>query len=46
MVCNTREVKMVEGKILGLLEDAEGAGQFADLSMEDCTDGAMDMDEV
>jgi hypothetical protein len=36
----------VENKILGLLEDAEGAGRFADLSMEDCTDGAMDMDEV
>jgi hypothetical protein len=36
----------VENKILGLLEDAEGAGRFADLSMEDCTDEAMDMDEV
>jgi hypothetical protein len=38
--------KAVEDKILGLLEDAERAGQFADLSTEDCKGGAMDIDEV
>ena len=38
--------KAVEDKILGLLEDAERAGQFADFSTEDCKGGAMDIDEV
>jgi hypothetical protein len=36
----------VKGNIISLLEDAEEAGRFADLSMEDCKDGAMDLDEV
>lgn len=37
---------VVAGKMLRLLEDAEGAERFADLSMDDSTDGAMDSDEV
>jgi hypothetical protein len=36
----------VEDNIISLLEDAEAAGRFSDLSMEDCKDGAMDLDEV
>lgn len=36
----------VQGEMLRLLEDADGAGQFADLSLEDCKDGARNLDWV